>query len=216
VSSNWTEIATAQDLSMPSLEDLEVDGRLHIQLIGFRNLFTGMGVPYVAGSHAHAHYKNFVRLIDTAVRRYESARMNLQRAVDRPPESTGVAEVVRSLSDLEAVFNLLHRALTLLVRLKEAREAPVGSKDLLPFDEDAVQVIRNVSEHIDSALESKELGINDDVMPRVWREGITFAGERISYATMAMWLGRLHIIARTLIDHDPLAAERPAIQTPQG
>jgi hypothetical protein len=51
-------------------------------------------------------------------------------------------------------------------------------------------------------------------MLRPWREGVTFADERISYATIAIWLRRLHAIARELIDHDPLAAERAAAAHP--
>lgn len=125
---NWTEIAFADSLSMPNLRELESEGRLHIELLAFRNMLTGQGVPYVARSHAHAHYKNLVRVVDTAVRRYQSARDHLQRALDRPPESTGVADVVRALSDLEAVFNLLHRGFGLLVRLKRARRRPFTRK----------------------------------------------------------------------------------------
>jgi hypothetical protein len=194
---------------MPVLADLEAAGRLHHPMLAFGHVFAGTGVPPVTGSHARSNYKNFVRVVDTSIRRYESARTQLQLAVDRPPQGTGIAEVVRATSDFEAVFNLVHRALTLLLRLKEAQEAPVRARDLLPFDEDAIQRIRNVSEHIDRALQRGEIGREDDVMVRVWREGATFAGERVSYATLAGWLRRLHTIAQRLIDHDSLAAQRP-------
>lgn len=206
---NWTSTSLATDLVMPSLEELEREGALHFELLGVFNWFTGMGVPHVEGSHGQAHYKNFVRLVDTAVRRYESARRQLDRSINREPQTTGISDFVRCLSDLEAMFNLLHRALALLNRMKGAAEVPVEATDLQPFDADSVQRIRHASEHIDDLLRKGEIGKDDDVMLRVWREGITFAGEQISFITIATWLRRLHLIARRLIDHDSLADERP-------
>jgi hypothetical protein len=209
--STWTEIAHAEALAMPDLSELEDAGRLNFSLAGFRNYLTGMGVPYVEGSHAQAHYKNFVRLVDTAVRRYESARYFLQQMIDRPADRDAVPEVVRALSELESMFNVLHRALVLLDQLKRAREVPVSKDDLRPFDDFAVRQIRDASEHIADYLSRGDIGKNDDVMVRAWAEGITFVGKRISFVQVAMWLERLHEIARRLVDHDPFADQRPTI-----
>jgi hypothetical protein len=43
------------------------------------------------------------------------------------------------------------------------------------------------------------------------REGVSFTGESISYATLANWLTRLHHTVRGLVDHGSLAGERPTV-----
>jgi hypothetical protein len=182
---------------------------MSLVLLGFRNFLTGHGVPFVPGSHAHANYKLYVRLVDKALRRYEGGRDHLEQAFNRPSDSTAIDHVVRALSDLEDCFHAVHRALRLLARLKTAPEAPVTSKDLLPFDDRAIRKIRNASEHVDDALATGEIGTNEDIMHRVWADGVSFTGESISYVTLAMWLRRLHEIARALVDHDSLAGQRP-------
>lgn len=204
----WTPISDAKSFAMPDISSLARESGQSLVLLSFRNWLTGHGVPMVIGSHAHAHYRNFVRLVDKAVRRYESARQYLEASVHRAPDETALDHVVRALSDLEDMFHAVHRALRLLDSLKGACEAPVTSVDLRPFPSSTVRRIRDANEHIDDYLAKGKIGAGDDVMLRVWAQGISFAGQSISYVTIQLWLTRLHGIARRLIEHDSLAAER--------
>ena len=198
---------------MPDLSALVDESASGLVLLGFGVFLTGHGVPFTEGSNAHAHYKLFVLQVDKALRRYASARDHLQHVVQRSPQSTGIDHVARATADLEDVFHALHQAIHLLRRLKEAREAPVRAKDLLAFDDALIERIRNVSAHVDEALLKGEIAPGDDVMIRVWGEGVAFVGESVSYETLGVWLKRLHAVARELIEHDPFADQRPPVLT---
>jgi hypothetical protein len=105
----WTAIAHARELRMPDLSALVAESGTSIVLLGFRNFLTGHGVPFIPGSHAHAHYKLFVRQVDKALRRYEDARAHLYDAINRRPDEAAIDSVVRAMSDLEDSVSAIHR-----------------------------------------------------------------------------------------------------------
>lgn len=177
----------------------------------FRNYLTGMGVPHVAGSFAARDYRNAVRLIEKAIREWEMARINLARYADR--ESNGDAETLlflHSVDHFENMVNALHRASQLLAHLKGAREAPIAKNDLLRDSEvEQIRQMRHGSEHVDGYVREGTIPEGEDLMIRPWCEGITFAQQAISYATLERWLRQLHALSLKLVDHDPHAGLRP-------
>jgi hypothetical protein len=210
MSSGWSSPTDSTGSEQIEMDDLS-------SLIGvaqrralFRNFFTGMGIPDVPGSFGARDYRNAVRLIEKALREWGLARQNLCAYADRESNNDqATLWFLRSIDHFENMINALHRSCLLLERLKGAPEAPLSKNDLLrPVEVTRIRSLRHASEHVDDFVRSGEIPKGDDLMIRPWCEGLTFASDRIEYATLARWLRTLQALALQLVDHDSLAAQR--------
>jgi hypothetical protein len=212
MNSDWTSPTDSTGSEQVQMDDLS-------SLIGvaqrralFRNFFTGMGIPDVAGSYAGRDYRNAVRLIEKAIREWELAREDICAYADRTSNNDqATLWFLHSIDHFENMINALHRSCLLLERLKGAPETPISKNDLLrPTEVSRVRSLRHASEHIDDFVRRGEIPKGEDLMIRPWCEGLTFASDRIGYATLAGWLRKLQALALELVDHDSLAAQRSA------
>jgi hypothetical protein len=185
-------------------------GRLVGEALAFMFGAPIRGVP--PGSRSHAHYKNFVRLVDKAASEYEAARRALTRYVERDENALGhTIEIVVVQDHLENVFNAIARALSLLDLLKdEASITIVTGADRSHFQTDDIKGIRNAVEHFEAYLERGDIPPDGDVMIRPAAEGAEFAGVRVDYRTLARWITRLHEISTRLIEWDRAEAAAEA------
>src|SRR5438045_2375278 len=103
----WRSLAHAgseADLVMPDLRQLPARQVAAMAAIGV--FFTGHGVPGIPGSHAHAHFKNYIRLVFKAVREYEAARETLIVFIETKNENLGaIIDLTIAVDHLETCFN---------------------------------------------------------------------------------------------------------------
>jgi len=93
--------------NLPDLSQL--DSELTASLMMWLSL--GRGFPPGDAQHL---VMAFVRTTESALRRYEEARLRLQRSAD----GGNLGEYLRGLNEMELAFMALHRAMRLAVALK--------------------------------------------------------------------------------------------------
>lgn len=128
--------------SLPDLSGL--DGNLTADYI--ESVTIGRSFP--PGNAQHL-VTAFVRSTDGALRRYEEARLRLERSA----REDKLVEYLRGADDLELAFMALHRTMRLAEALKWSNETWVGN-DQLPSDadRDLLRVMRNAIDHIDQPI----------------------------------------------------------------
>jgi hypothetical protein len=188
--------STAVD--MPDLSTLR--GRPLLRAM-FINFFGGFGISEVEGSYAVQDIRNALRLVDKGIAEYELAAADLRAYTDRKeniPQTTLL--YVEAANHLENMINAMHRACLLLDRLKRAKEVDLTNDDLLrPPEVEQIAQLRHASEHVDTFVRTGEIAYGEDMMPRAWCEGLSFAGKRVSYRTIARWLQKLNAAAEKIV-----------------
>lgn len=175
--------------SLPDLSGL--DGNLTADYI--ESVTIGRSFP--PGNAQHL-VTAFVRSTDGALRRYEEARLRLERSA----REDKLVEYLRGADDLELAFMALHRTMRLAEALKWSNETWVGN-DQLPSDadRDLLRVMRNAIDHIDQPIIGGRAGKGLPLQLELRNNDSTIADDdgahTVSHATFGGWMRTLHGLA---------------------
>jgi hypothetical protein len=148
----------------------------------------------------------FVRSMDGALRRYEEARLRLERSVRGT-----IVEYLRGADDLEVAFMALHRTMRLAEGLVKSPATTVGA-DQLPSqsDRDLLRVMRNAIDHINQPILDGRAGKGHPLQLELGNDDSTIADDTgtytVTHARFGEWVTTLHKLAVDLTNRpDELA-----------
>ena len=153
----------------------------------------GRGFPVGSAQHL---VTAFVRTTESALRRYEAARAELEAAA----AAHSLAGYFRGLDDMELTFMALNRAMRLAVALKESPETKVARADL-PSQEvqDRLRRMRDAIEHREGPIKANQAGIGKTIALSVRENESTIEDDKQNYAAahddVASWIQLLHELA---------------------
>ncbi len=132
-----------------------------------------------------------VRCTEGALRRYEEARMRLERSVAQD----SLMEYLRGTDHMELTFMALHRTMRLADALRASPETRVGNGDLPPeADRSLLRLMRNAIDHADGQI--AHAGKGQAIHLDVQGDSSTISdGDHIftvSHARFASWVRTLH------------------------
>lgn len=189
---------------MPDLSGLDspLINRLIVQLlVGEHNL----------SSKASLYRRNFIRLIDKALREYDEARDSILAQIEeanRPAEEmakTGrYLHILRFTDHIETCINAVSRLFRLLDRIisdKGSPQFPRPLRKLLQTKNKLITDIRNRVEHIDEYIQKDEISPSDPIMLALNREGdgIVISKFEIKFQELAMVLKKMNEVASYLL-----------------
>jgi hypothetical protein len=181
--------------SLPDLSQL--DGELTANYM----ISVSIGRGFPPGDAQHL-VTAFVRSTDGALRRYEEARVRLERSV----REDSLVGYLRGADDLELAFMALHRTMRLPEGLMRSPETSVG-KSQLPSqgNRELLRVIRNAIDHINQPIIEGRAGKGRPLQLEVRNDDSTIDDEAgthtVSHAEFGEWVRTLHTLAVDLTNH---------------
>ncbi len=190
---------------MPDLSDLDVPLKKYLML---HALIGDPGLTRKEGLYR----RNFTRLVDKAVKEYQEAREAILMQIEeakRPPAEMAkegrIMYIFGFIDHFENCINALNRLLKQLEIIKnESFNSQISRDKRRAIDAHTRMVpdIRNVAEHMESAIQKDEivdgqpvmLSISDDI------DRAVIAGYEISFQEVALAIRRLHEVALALFD----------------
>lgn len=138
----------------------------------------------------------FVRGTESALRRYEEARLQLERS----GKQDSFVEYLRGADDLELAFMALHRTMRLGEGLVRSPGTAVG-KSQWPAraDREQLRAMRNALDHIDQPIIEGRAGKGHPLQLEVGGDDSTIADDAgthtVSHARFGEWVETLHRLA---------------------
>jgi len=189
---------------MPDLSGLDYPliSRLVIQLLaGERGL----------SPKTSLYRRNFIRLIDKALREYHEAREAILAEIaeaERPPEEMsrdGRSIYILVFTDhIETCISTVRRLYKLLERIKAEKQSPGLPRELrrqVETIEQTVVDIRGAIEHIDELILKGEAGMGKPIMAvssETW-DAVVISNYELKFENLAMVLRVMHEIALYLL-----------------
>jgi len=194
--------ALPSQFSIPDLSGL--DDHLVANLV--LSMSIGRGFP--PGNAQHL-VTAFVRTTESALRRYEAARAQLEGSA----AAQSLAAYLRGLDDMELTYIALNRAMRLAVALKQSPDTNVSRTDLpSKQDQDRLRLMRDAIEHRESPIMANLAGIGKTVALSVRESDSTIEDATRSYTathdTLASWIQRLHALAVKLTNEPQVWSRR--------
>jgi hypothetical protein len=193
------------ECKMPDLTGLDspLFNRLFVKLlIGERNI----------SRKASLYRRNFIRLIDKALREYDEARNIVLAEIaeaNRPAEEmakTGRHIYIYSFTDhIETCINAVSRLFRLLDRISSEKDSPVfprSLRKLLQAKNQSIKDIRNSVEHIDEYIQKDEIAPGNPIMLTLNEEtdGVVVSKFEIKFEELAIVLKNINEIAAYLLE----------------
>jgi len=192
-------MAIPSECKMPDLSGLE---RL-MNLLMVRVLLGDRGVSRKAALYR----KNFVRLVDKALREYKEAREIILAEIaeaNRSPKE--MAKDGRSIyiitfpDHMETCINAVRRLYKLLDKFKSEKESPILPKEIRRLVETIAPPIvdmRNAVEHMDEDIQKDEISPGEPIMMAVSRDedGVVVSKYELKFEELATVLRKMHEIA---------------------
>jgi hypothetical protein len=169
------------------------------------SLGIGRGLPPGDAQHL---VTTFIRTTEGALRRYEDARLQLERSANED----SFMEYLRGLDDMELTFMALHRAMRLAVALKNSCETNVGKRTLpREAERDQLRAMRNAIDHNVGPIVAHHAGKGhtlallvregDVTIDAIEPDAETVTSLTVAHADLGRWLRQLHELALDLINH---------------
>jgi hypothetical protein len=192
------------ECKMPDLSGLDspLVGRLIVQLL--------VGEPGLS-PRISLYRRNFVRLVDKALREYREAREAILAQIaemKRPPKKMnrdGRSIYILAFTDhIETCINAIRRLYKLLERIKAERQSPELPRKLLKqveMKEGTMAKIRNAIEHMDELILRGEVGEGKPIMAAGndnW-DAVVVSSYELKFEEVAMVLRAMHEIALYLL-----------------
>jgi len=188
---------------MPDLSGLDsLMNRLIVQAL--------IGEPGLS-QKTRLYRRNFVRLVDRALREYHEARELIVAQIaemDRSPEEMsrdGRSIYLFTFPDhIETCINAVRRLYKLLERIKTEKELPGLPRELrrqVETIQGTIVKIRGAIEHMDELILKGEIAVGKPVMAagsENW-DAVVVANEEIKFEDLAMVLRKMHEIALYLL-----------------
>jgi len=196
-------MALPSECKMPDLSGLDsLMNRLIVQAL--------IGEPGLS-QKTRLYRRNFVRLVDRALREYHEARELIVAQIaemDRSPEEMsrdGRSIYLFTFPDhIETCINAVRRLYKLLERIKTEKELPGLPRELrrqVETIQGTIVKIRGAIEHMDELILKGEIAVGKPVMAagsENW-DAVVVANEEIKFEDLAMVLRKMHEIALYLL-----------------
>ena len=191
------------ECKMPDLSGLDpLTNRLIVQVM--------TGDPDVSRKAA-LYRRNFVRLVDKALREYHEARQAILAQIaeaKRPAkemEKHGRQLFVFQFTDpIETCINATARLFRLLERIKSEKQSPALPRELrrlLETKSESIADVRDAVEHMDSLIRNDEIAPGKPVMMTVSEkdDAVIVSSYEIEFEELAMGLQKMHEIAQYVL-----------------
>jgi len=181
------------ECKMPDLLGLvPLIGRLIVQLL--------VGGDVRLSRKASLYRKNFIRLVDKALREYHAAREALLGEI----QGTQRSFLIEFTNHIETCINAVSRLFKLLERIKSEKESPAFPRELRRLVEtknEPITNVRNVVEHIDEHIQKDEIAPGKSIMLALSKndDGVVISNFEIKFKELAMVLEKMHEIARHIL-----------------
>ncbi len=197
-------MAIPSECKMPDLSGLDspLMNRLIVQLlVGEKGL----------SRNVKLHRRNFIRLIDKALREYHEAREIILAQIAEANRSSeemsrdGRQIYILTFTDyIEDCINAVRRLYTLLERFKSEKESPVLPRYLRRLVETkmkSVVDIRNTVEHMDERVQNGEIATGQPIMLAINKneDGVVVADYEIKFKELALVLEKMNEIAQYIL-----------------
>jgi hypothetical protein len=160
---------------------------------------------------ARALALGLVRTIDSAVRAYERARVQMARSI---AGGRRLGLFLEGVSEMEVAITALYRALRIAERVVES-EATIINKDWIPSegDRERLRSMRNAIDHVEGPIADGRCWQGESLFLEVTNADLRISeggGELvIGQASLGEWVQKLHILAAELV-------REPNAWTPRG
>lgn len=196
--------ALPSQFSIPDLSGLDDHLVANLML----SMSIGRGFP--PGNAQHL-VTAFVRTTESALRRYEATRTQLERSAAAAQSFAGY---LTGLDDMELTYIALNRAVRLAVALKDSPETNVSRSDLpAKQDQDRLRLMRDAIEHRESPISADLAGVGKTIALSVRENESTIEDATQSYSAthdaLASWIKRLHALAVKLTNEPHVWSRRP-------
>jgi len=193
-------MAIPSECKMPDLSGIDSPllGRLIVQLlVGERGL----------SPRARLYRRNFIRLVDKAVREYYEARAAIladvteaKRSAEEMTKHGRQLHFIAFTDHIETCINAVSRLFKLLERIKLEIESPSFPRELRKLVEkysESVKTVRDTVEHMDERIRKDEIAPGKPIMLTVSQEGdgILVSDREMKFKDLAMVLEKMHEIA---------------------
>ena len=181
----------------PNLPDLST---LDDKLVANYMLSITIGRGFPPGDAQHL-VTAFVRSTESALRRYEAARVQFARAMDR--DHNTLVEHLRGADDMAVTFMALHRAMRLGEGVMRSPETRVGKRELpSEGDRNKLRRMRNAIDHINEPIIDGHAGKGQTLELHVRDNDSSIDDEdgthTVSHADLGEWVRTLHTLAVNL------------------
>ena len=202
-------MAIPSECKMPDLSGL--DSPLISRLI----------VPILVGEpglsrKAQLYRRNFIRLLDKALREYHEAREAILATIAEEEEIIRRITYMIAFTDhIETCINAVSRLFKLLYIIKTEKEAPTFPKPLLKLVEtkyDSIANLRNAVEHMDEQIHNGEVTPGNPIMLTISKNGdyVVVSEDQMKFEDLAMVLKKMHEVALYVLTNKKVeAAELP-------
>jgi len=200
-----------KECKMPDLSGLDpLTNRLLVQLL--------MGEPGLS-QKAKLYRRNFVRLVDKALREYHEAREVILAQIaeaKRPAkemEKHGRQIFIFEFTDhIETCINAVSRLYDLLKRMKSEKQSPEFPRELrrlLEKTSKSVKNVRNTVEHMDEDIQKGIITPGKPVMLTVSENNdcVVVSKYEIKFDVLAMVLEKMHEVAQYILTIKEMEAE---------
>lgn len=193
-------MAIPSECKMPDLSGIgsPLLGRLIVQLlVGERGLSPKAG----------RYRRNFIRLLDKALREYYEARAAIladvteaKRSAEEMTKYGRQLHFIAFTDHIETCINAVSRLFKLLERIKSEIESPSFPRELRKLVEthsESVKTIRDTVEHMDERIREDEIAPGKPIMLTVSQEGdgLLVSDCEMKFKDLAMVLEKMHEIA---------------------
>ena len=150
---------------------------------------------------ARLYRRNFIRLVDKAVREYRKAREVLLAEVAEHGRHLRSYEFT---DHIETCINAASRLFKLLEGIRSEKEAlnfPRELRKLAETHSKSVRDIRNTVEHMDERIQKDAIALGKPIMLACSQEGdrIPVSDCELDFTDLAMVLGKTHEIAQYIL-----------------
>jgi len=185
---------------MPDLSGLDspLIGRLFVQLL--------VGEPGLS-QKASLYRRNFIRLLDKALREYREAREAIladiaeaNRSAKEKRKDGRRIHFIAFTDHIETCINAVSRLFRLLERIKSEKESPAFPRVLRRLVEtksESIANVRNAVEHIDEQIQKGEVPPGKPIMLTIGKndDRIVVSKYEMKFEELAMVLEQMHEMA---------------------
>ncbi len=200
-----------KECKMPDLSGLDpLMNRLLVQIM--------MGDPGLSRKAA-LYRRNFVRLVDKALREYNEARgavladvAEANRSAKEMKKGGQQMHIIVFTDHIETCINATARLFKLLERIKSEKQSPALPRELrrlLETKSKSIAHVRDAVEHMDSLIRNDEIAPGKPVMMTVSEkdDAVIVSRYEIEFEELAMVLQKMHEIAQYVLTIKEMEAE---------